>query len=213
MRYATLSIAVLAQLFSAVSCMSVPSPPTTSFPIVLTYSPRRHISATHSRLDWPLPASSSSKGTQTPTIDTNLSGPSTTATSHTDTTSSTATVVVAVPPPKSPNPLSASRLLLRRSHNGCGPAGFGWLVPEYKFHECCNTHDECWGTCSKAELQVCNDAFLACMRDVCQNAGMYYDEHIRCFKKADGYHRAVTNWLARAAKKVLSVECWGHWGP
>ena len=28
--------------------------------------------------------------------------------------------------------------------NGCGPAGFGWAIPDGVFHEACNQHDDCY---------------------------------------------------------------------
>lgn len=85
----------------------------------------------------------------------------------------------------------------------------GWLVPEYKFHECCNLHDECWEDCD-IDIKVCNDDFNACMMERCQTTtqaqlvprSQSIAARKSCDKVARLYHKASDNHLSRLWRKI-----------
>ena len=90
--------------------------------------------------------------------------------------------------------------ILTKRHNGCGPKGFGWLFREYKFHDCCNAHDDCWQAylCDKDRLHQCNDAFEQCMLATCDRE-VGQGSHLpmrKCQRKAHRYHKWVDSKLA-----------------
>lgn len=68
--------------------------------------------------------------------------------------------------------------------NGCGPAGFGWIVPDGVFHEACNKHDRCYSACNVGSNQAeyiqhkkdCDDDFLKDMKEEVENFQKYQDE-------------------------------------
>eukprot|EP01113_Clastostelium_recurvatum_P051034 TRINITY_DN9829_c1_g1_i2.p1 TRINITY_DN9829_c1_g1~~TRINITY_DN9829_c1_g1_i2.p1 ORF type:complete len:213 (-),score=34.86 TRINITY_DN9829_c1_g1_i2:68-628(-) len=52
--------------------------------------------------------------------------------------------------------------------SGCGP-GNGFiadLIPEYRFGDCCNAHDNCYATCG-AVKEDCDRRFYGCMTRTC----------------------------------------------
>jgi hypothetical protein len=93
--------------------------------------------------------------------------------------------------------------------NGCGPAGFGPLVPDRAFgadfEPACDRHDECyatpWRTTSeptRAEAKLgCDSRFLADLEDACFAAGARQID--ACLDLAAAYHRAVRSWLGDVA--------------
>lgn len=58
----------------------------------------------------------------------------------------------------------------RKICNGCGPMGWGWLVPEFCFHEAGNRHDfgywmgGGWTDKLRADLRFLADCLLASLR-------------------------------------------------
>jgi hypothetical protein len=59
--------------------------------------------------------------------------------------------------------------------NGCGPAGFGLLVPDGPFGAACNTHDTCYSQFN-ADQASCDSAFSSNMIQTCNdNYGCFYD--------------------------------------
>lgn len=99
----------------------------------------------------------------------------------------------------------------RLTPNGCGPTGLSDLVPEYRFHDCCNAHDDCWDAdpCSKAALRKCNRAFRTCMLDVCDNEiGAGGNEYPKCQKTANTYFEWVDNKMALGWQKLKDWDCW-----
>lgn len=58
-----------------------------------------------------------------------------------------------------------SDVMLAVAVNGCGPEGFGGLVPDFCFEECCNEHDRCYSRGgSEADRLKCDIDFLECMK-------------------------------------------------
>ena len=92
--------------------------------------------------------------------------------------------------------------------NGCGPAGFGALVPDrplgFDFRAACDRHDDCSTTpwrqvaSSRDEAKrTCDDRFLGDLDDSCAPEA---DRRLDlCFTLADDYHRAVRSWLGELA--------------
>jgi hypothetical protein len=98
-----------------------------------------------------------------------------------------------------------------RAANGCGPAGFGFLVPDrplgFDFQAACDRHDACYTTpwrelapTREAAKLGCDGTFLsdldtACLEAVADGAG-----HLAfCLRLALDYHRAVRSWLGELA--------------
>ena len=93
--------------------------------------------------------------------------------------------------------------------NGCGPAGFGPLVPDRPlgadFHAACDRHDDCYttpwrttGAPTRAEAKLaCDTRLLADLEDACFAAGFRHID--RCLDVAGVYHRAVRSWLGDVA--------------
>lgn len=49
--------------------------------------------------------------------------------------------------------------------NGCGPDGFGGVVPDFCFRECCNRHDQCYATGGAEEDRLlCDLDFHDCCK-------------------------------------------------
>lgn len=68
--------------------------------------------------------------------------------------------------------------------NGCGPSGFGLLVPDFLFTPACDNHDRCWGTCNSSMSQ-CNKNFLHDMQRICNKSFEKYSEaHYNCLSLA-----------------------------
>jgi hypothetical protein len=93
--------------------------------------------------------------------------------------------------------------------NGCGPAGFGPLVPDRPlgadFHAACESHDDCYSTPwrdtgepTRAEAKLsCDTRFLAGLQDACFEGGGRHTS--TCLDVADLYYRAVRSWLGDVA--------------
>jgi hypothetical protein len=93
--------------------------------------------------------------------------------------------------------------------NGCGPSGFGPLVPDRAlgadFHAACDRHDGCYATPwrtttaetrAEAKLQ-CDTRFLTDLQDACYASG---GRHLgACLDLAGAYYHAVRSWLGDAA--------------
>ena len=91
--------------------------------------------------------------------------------------------------------------------NGCGPSGFGFVVPDrplgFDFSAACATHDACYGApwrerapshaMAKAD---CDTTFLSDLDLVCVTGGRRVD---RCLGLAREYYRAVRTWLGDLA--------------
>lgn len=85
--------------------------------------------------------------------------------------------------------------------NGCGPAGFGWLVPDGPFGAACNTHDTCYSQFN-ADRASCDSAFSGNMIQTCNdNYGCFYDhesgrvlcgDHVQLMQCLD-YQQVVMN--------------------
>jgi hypothetical protein len=92
--------------------------------------------------------------------------------------------------------------------NGCGPTGFGPLVPDRPlgadFRAGCDRHDDCYGTPwratadTRAEAKLaCDTRFLTDLQDACLAAG---GRHLdTCLDVAEAYYRAVRSWLGEVA--------------
>lgn len=100
-----------------------------------------------------------------------------------------------------------NKTLQPRRQNGCGPVWLGWLVPEYRFHECCNNHDVCFENCTNGTLERCNHEFFQCMQSVCHVHGLnnlpkrslfdwFGASEEDCLKTADLYYDGVDNAFA-----------------
>ena len=92
--------------------------------------------------------------------------------------------------------------------NGCGPTGFGPLVPDRPlgadFSEACDRHDDCYGTpwravaATRAEAKrACDTRFLIDLQDACF---VSTTRHLgACLLLADAYQAAVRSWLGEVA--------------
>jgi hypothetical protein len=98
-----------------------------------------------------------------------------------------------------------------RASNGCGPAGFGFLVPDrpfgFDFTVACERHDDCYtapwrdraASRDGAKLD-CDTGFLADLDDACLQAAVGGARHLGlCLQLALDYHRAVRSWLGELA--------------
>jgi hypothetical protein len=98
-----------------------------------------------------------------------------------------------------------------RASNGCGPAGFGFLVPDrpfgFDFTAPCERHDDCYTApwseraASRADAKFdCDTGFLADLDDACLQAAVAGARHVDlCLRLALDYHRAVRSWLGELA--------------
>ena len=98
-----------------------------------------------------------------------------------------------------------------RAANGCGPAGFGFLVPDrplgFDFAPACEHHDDCYTTPWREIADSRDDAKLACdtafLEDLdlaCLDAAAGGARHLGlCLRLALDYHRAVRTWLGDLA--------------
>jgi Group XII secretory phospholipase A2 precursor (PLA2G12) len=82
--------------------------------------------------------------------------------------------------------------------NGCGPEG-GWItpfVPDHPFGAnflvCCNTHDNCYGTCNNAKSS-CDNPFLTCLAAACLASPLSFIPSVlaSCVALAGTYFAAV----------------------
>lgn len=75
--------------------------------------------------------------------------------------------------------------------NGCGPEGFGGVVPDFCFEECCNDHDNCYargGT--EADRLKCDQVFYECCKEKGPDwlAWIYYQAVRRFGSENFNYH-------------------------
>lgn len=108
-------------------------------------------------------------------------------------------------------PLLISTPAVARASNGCGPAGFGFLVPDrpfgFDFTAACERHDDCYTApwseraASRADAKLgCDTGFLADLDDACLEAAVAGVRHLGlCLRLALDYHRAVRSWLGELA--------------
>lgn len=76
--------------------------------------------------------------------------------------------------------------------NGCGPHFSNIKVPQFDFGSCCNMHDYCYGQCnSHVTFELCNQAFISCMNDVCN--GENFIEKWFCNLAAKSYGNIVSS--------------------
>jgi len=77
----------------------------------------------------------------------------------------------------------------------CGSGSLEVAIPDnprflYRFSECCNMHDDCYGTCESGK-DGCDKSFYSCMKKKCGRyifvPGLYVD----CLKPAAIYYQAV----------------------
>ncbi len=57
--------------------------------------------------------------------------------------------------------------------NGCGAEGvwYSRFIPNYRFEDCCNRHDDCYDDCKNKPLKYeCDQDFWDCIKDKCKNA-------------------------------------------
>jgi hypothetical protein len=79
------------------------------------------------------------------------------------------------------------------AQNGCGPEGFGGLVPELWFTSACNTHDICYGTLG-ASKSACDTQFYNNMRAICSSRYPHWYQAVQrnaCYASAWTYYQAV----------------------
>jgi Prokaryotic phospholipase A2 len=95
--------------------------------------------------------------------------------------------------------------------NGCGPAGFGLLVPDrpfgFDFREACERHDDCyvtpWREVDTTPAQAkerCDAGFLGDLDESCLAEPALSDRRLDlCLDLASDYYRAVRTWLGALA--------------
>jgi hypothetical protein len=100
-----------------------------------------------------------------------------------------------------------------RAANGCGPGGFGFLVPDrplgFDFRPACDRHDLCytapWRQVAPARSAAklrCDATFLVDLERACFAAAAGRDAGPRlvvCLSLARDYHNAVRGWLGELA--------------
>lgn len=74
------------------------------------------------------------------------------------------------------------------AQNGCGPEGFGGLVPDLWFTPACNKHDICYGT-PGANRATCDSRFYSDMKAICAQRAWY--SRPACYASAWTYYQAV----------------------
>jgi hypothetical protein len=98
--------------------------------------------------------------------------------------------------------------------NGCGAdLGISSYVPELQFHECCNGHDRCYGTCSTT-FENCNIDFVECNLAACERLYPISDpfdptQRLRlwgCTKQAQLYGWGVTTEIGKGAYESATKE-------
>ena len=98
--------------------------------------------------------------------------------------------------------------------NGCGPSGFGFLVPDrplgFDFRAACETHDACYGAPWRERApsramakQDCDTAFLSDLDFACVAGERRVD---LCLRLARDYHRAVRSWLGEIAYTAAQMS-------
>ncbi len=95
------------------------------------------------------------------------------------------------------------------SPNGCGPEGWGHMVPDNptgcedtSFLEACNSHDECYGTCN-SNRDGCDSSFLNAMLEVCMGSSCAY----ACSQAAYAYYGVVHSEGEPAWKSAQVSTC------
>ncbi|MEM9804219.1 MAG: hypothetical protein AAF959_02980 [Cyanobacteria bacterium P01_D01_bin.56] len=73
--------------------------------------------------------------------------------------------------------------------NGCGPAGFDFIIPDGPFTSACDSHDPCYKDVN-VEQAECDRRFQTNMYTICEQRGGRVDA---CKAVADYYYRAVAN--------------------
>lgn len=75
--------------------------------------------------------------------------------------------------------------------NGCGPEGFGFLIPDGPFSPACDNHDLCYGDTGVSQAE-CDQRFKNDMYAICESgsSGMSVAD---CKTLADYYYGAVSN--------------------
>jgi hypothetical protein len=99
-----------------------------------------------------------------------------------------------------------------RAANGCGPAGFGLLVPDrplgFDFTTACEHHDDCYtapwrerASSREEAKRECDSTFLSDLEDAClDGAAAGRTRHLElCLELALDYHGAVRSWLGDLA--------------
>lgn len=87
-------------------------------------------------------------------------------------------------PARCPSGKTAKSRGLTPATNGCS------FVPEYKFHSCCNSHDICYGTCSRTKAS-CDTSFHTCMKNVCTATYSAGIKRTACLAAAATYYKGV----------------------
>jgi hypothetical protein len=75
--------------------------------------------------------------------------------------------------------------------NGCGPEGFGGIVPDGPFSSACDRHDLCYGEVNVDQAQ-CDSQFKQDMYEICSDRYSGLSKTF-CKSLADYYYRAVSN--------------------
>jgi hypothetical protein len=79
------------------------------------------------------------------------------------------------------------------AQNGCGPSGFGGLVPELWFNSACNSHDICYSTRGAVRAD-CDNRFYNDMRAICSSRYPRWYQAVQrnaCYASAWTYYQAV----------------------
>lgn len=75
--------------------------------------------------------------------------------------------------------------------NGCGPEGYGLLIPDGPFTSACNNHDNCYGQGNVSQAS-CDQSFKKEMYRICDSK--YFNESLKkCKVSADYYFQIVSN--------------------
>lgn len=99
--------------------------------------------------------------------------------------------------------------------NGCGPSGYGWMIPDSfgnaNFTPACNHHDRCYGTCNQPRL-ACDKQMRQKMRTACERAFSRRDgeenwRRLKCLDRANMYFKAVRRGGQGAYEDAQNEAC------
>ena len=100
-----------------------------------------------------------------------------------------ATVIVGDAGAQETDPYPDSAVDPTASANGCGPAGYGWTIPDLGFTSACDWHDRCYGTLGLPR-GYCDDGMYDRAKRICEtrSPATYAD----CVHTATLYYLAVS---------------------
>lgn len=91
-----------------------------------------------------------------------------------------------------------------QTSNGCGPQGFGGIVPDLWFTPACDRHDYCYGTCG-SNRATCDRRFYDDMKAICAKRSWW--TRSSCYAAAWTYYQAVKTFGQSAFNSAQQAAC------